>query len=177
LVPQLDFFKLEGPIKLLAKKDGELKWTFQENLKGAAYVTNVFHFNPLSFNSTLPPRKYAMWCKFGLKKAQLCKKQVRGRNWIKKKNHLKTYYQLETKNISKLGSVFLSAFKVRKHIILTPIITWNRLTHKWTVLVARIITNRNFFSLRWNPATLSPLHQKKNWKKRKMKIGIKIGFF
>jgi len=80
---------------------------------------------------------------------------------LKKKNHLKTYYQLKTKNISKLGSVFLSAFKVRKHIILTPIIIWNRLTHKWTILVARIITNRNFFSLRWNSATLSPLQKKK----------------
>jgi hypothetical protein len=36
---KIRFFKIRGTDYFLARKDDELKWNFQENLKVAAYVT------------------------------------------------------------------------------------------------------------------------------------------
>ena len=33
---------------------------FQQKFQPALYVTRDFHFSPLDFNSTFPPKKYAI---------------------------------------------------------------------------------------------------------------------
>ena len=47
------FLKIIGTDHLISKKNGRRKWTFKTNFKAAIYITRVFHFNPLSFNSTI----------------------------------------------------------------------------------------------------------------------------
>jgi hypothetical protein len=46
------FLKIKGTDHLIAKKDEGLKCTSQIFLKAPTYVTRVFHFRPLIFNST-----------------------------------------------------------------------------------------------------------------------------
>jgi hypothetical protein len=63
---KIRFFKIRGTDYFLDRKDDELKWNFQENLKVAVYVTQFFHFGLFFFNSSLPKKIYAIGCKFEL---------------------------------------------------------------------------------------------------------------
>jgi hypothetical protein len=55
---KIRFFKIRGTDYFLDRKDDELKWNFQENLKVTAYVIQFFHFGLFFFNSSLPKKKY-----------------------------------------------------------------------------------------------------------------------
>jgi ABC-type xylose transport system permease subunit len=63
-------------------------------------------------------------------------------------NRPKTRNPPEIKILLKLRSVVLGVFKVKKkHLNITPLIIWNLLTQKSTILVAKIFLNSHFLSL------------------------------
>jgi hypothetical protein len=53
--------KIIGTDHAISKKDEERKWNFEINFKVVTYVTNIFNFSSLSFNSTLTPKKISNW--------------------------------------------------------------------------------------------------------------------
>lgn len=61
---KIRFFKIRGTDYFLDRKDDELKWNFQENLKVAAYVTQFFHFSPFFSIQVSQKKIYAIGCKF-----------------------------------------------------------------------------------------------------------------
>ena len=70
---KIRFFKIRGTDYFLDRKDDELKWNFQENLKVAAYVTQFFHFGLFFFNSSLSKKNICNWMQIW---AQLYKKKL-----------------------------------------------------------------------------------------------------
>jgi hypothetical protein len=50
---EINFSRIREANYLIAKNNGGLKCIFQIKLKNTIYFTRMFHFNPLSSNSTL----------------------------------------------------------------------------------------------------------------------------
>jgi len=53
--------EIQGTDHLIYKKYGGLKLMFQRNFQPTPHVTRDFHFSPLSFNLTLPPKNICNW--------------------------------------------------------------------------------------------------------------------
>lgn len=74
---QMYLLKIKGIDHFIAKKNKWTKMYFINKFKNATYVTHVFHFNPLSFNSIVPTKKKKqLGANFGSKELNYAKKKV-----------------------------------------------------------------------------------------------------
>ena len=99
----------------------------------------VFFHLKSHFQSIFYPKHLENTLETLLKQSMATKKPI---------NRPKTRNPPEIKILLKLRSVVLGVFKVKKkHLNITPLIIWNLLTQKSTVLVAKIFLNSHFLSL------------------------------
>jgi hypothetical protein len=72
---QMYLLKIKGIDHFIAKKNKWTKMYFINKFKNATYVTHVFHFNPLSFNSIVPTKKRSNWVLILAQKSSIMQKK------------------------------------------------------------------------------------------------------